>query len=1508
MSIVDILSRVARAVVMSSGGPRTRSGQNREGATSAEAKEGGRVTATDAGDAPQGSDNPSDSSIHSAECEDQRGPEGGKAGQTPDASAIREAARILKMNPEGLTQRLASGESTVGSPQRVKSEYESTLESGLMQLLRERDRDRDAEIEWRTRQSWQEREDRERERSIQLEILRKLSESPSRAGHSLSDSFRIKLDYLDDKTDVDAYLDYFERIVSMHGLSRKDWALRLAPQLRGQAQDCVQRLTTAEASDYETVKKALLFRFRRTAEFFRKEFRGCRKDDNETYQQAANRMEVKATKWMDMLNAKKTDAAAIWDVFMQEALYQLLPAELEAKVRERQPGSCAEIATAADVICEARAAARGRQAHGGSEPSKKPHGQGGGRQGPPQENFRPQQRGSRGPASSSGCFKCGDKSHKQYNCPKMRTPHGGSAVIFGAESTASLRFCGDEREKRFDPVTYAHVNGKRVTALRDTGAGSIIVAAHLVHEGDWSGEQVRAQLADGRIYQNLRTAYVWLESKYFEGRVLAVVMEKPSHDVLIGNRATMDDGTIVKIPVFAATEGKVGTSAVQTRSQAGVKPVRPLFVNKTTVADVTPAELKKLQQADDTLGRARESAVESEWIAVGKQYFRFVYKRDILYREYKVDGLLKTQVCVPSGLRAEVMRVAHDTPMAGHLATQRTRERLWNDFYWPKMSADVRQYCQSCDKCQRLCPRSRIQKAPLEKLPLIGEPFARVGVDIVGPIIPASQEGHKYVLVMVDYATRYPEARALKNIDSVTVAEALIDMWSRVGIPVQVLSDRGTQFMSEVMKEVHRLLSIEGKSTSPYHAQCNGLVERFNGTLKTMVKKLCDEKPNTWNRYLAACLFAYREVPQESTGYSPFELLYGRTVRGPMAVLRDLWTKEESQGAEVKVASTYVFDLRNRIEETCKLVQRNLSKAADRYKHHFDKKAKQRVFKTGDLVLLLLPTKHNKLEMSWRGPYKVEERHRTNDYWIAVDDKVKLYHVNMLKAYHQRKEVIEERVAAVAVIPEVEEWEEVAKTTGDIPLYPLQAEETVADVKLDPETPEMHQSLKKLVQEYQDVLTDLPLRSNLAECEILLDTDTPVRTKQYPLPFAEREMVAKEVDEMLRLGVIERSNSPFASPIILVKKKCGKTRFCLDLRKLNQHVIFDAEPMPDVDALFARLGKAKYLTKIDLTKGYWQIPLKEEDKMKTAFSTPQGHFQWTVMPFGLKTAGAIFSRMMRGLLQPLGMPEIENFMDDILIATETKERHLECVRAVFRRLRETQLAAKPSKCQLGFAELDYLGHRVGRGLVKPDEDKMGKIRDAPRPTTKRQIRSFLGLVGFYRKFVPNFAEIAVPLTDATRDRAPVKVRWDDDCERAFVELKRILCAQPACTLPDFDKVFVLRTDASSTGLGAILLQDHGHGDQTIACASRKLNSAEKNYSTVEKELLAVVWGIEKFSAYLYGKEFVLQSDHLPLKHLDSMKNTNGRLMRWAIQLQPYAHVFKAIPGKENVGADFLSRI
>ena len=286
-------------------------------------------------------------------------------------------------------------------------------------------------------------------------------------------------------------------------------------------------------------------------------------------------------------------------------------------------------------------------------------------------------------------------------------------------------------------------------------------------------------------------------------------------------------------------------------------------------------------------------------------------------------------------------------------------------------------------------------------MPVIDVPFDRVAIDLVGPLHPCSDRGHRYILVLVDYATRYPEATPLKSIEAERVAEELVVMFTRLGFPREVLTDMGSQFTSKVMKEVSRLLSIKQLTTTPYHPACNGLVERFNGSLKSLLRKICEERPKDWDRYIAPLLFAYRETPHDSTGFAPFELLYGRTVRGPMSILRDLWT-EDVETPETKTVYQYVIDLKNRLEETCKLAQKELAKSKARYTKYYNRRARARKFAVGDEVLLLLPTDHNKLIMHWKGPFTVVETVTPMDYKIDLGTCKKTFHVNLLKQYHRR--------------------------------------------------------------------------------------------------------------------------------------------------------------------------------------------------------------------------------------------------------------------------------------------------------------------------------------------------------------------------------------------------------------------------------------------------------------------------------------------------------------------------
>uniref|UniRef100_K7EYV5 ribonuclease H n=1 Tax=Pelodiscus sinensis TaxID=13735 RepID=K7EYV5_PELSI len=287
----------------------------------------------------------------------------------------------------------------------------------------------------------------------------------------------------------------------------------------------------------------------------------------------------------------------------------------------------------------------------------------------------------------------------------------------------------------------------------------------------------------------------------------------------------------------------------------------------------------------------------------------------------------------------------------------------------------------------------------------------------------------------------------------------------------------------------------------------------------------------------------------------------------------------------------------------------------------------------------------------------------------------------------------------------------------------------------------------------------------------------------------------REVQDMLALGVIQPSSSPWASPVLLVPKKDGSIRFCVDYRKLNAITVSDAYSMPRPDELLDKLGGARYLTTLDLTKGYWQVPLDQEARLKSAFITPLGLYEFLVLPFGLKGAPATFQRLVDQLLRGMENCALA-YIDDICVFSQSWEDHVAHVSQVLDRLREAGLTVKAGKCKVGMAEVSYLGHKVGSGCLKPEPAKVEAIRDWPVPQTKKQVQAFIGMAGYYRRFVPNFSSIAAPITELCRKGRPDRVVWTEQCQRALCALKGALAKAPVLVNPDFDKPFIVFTDAS----------------------------------------------------------------------------------------------------------------
>ena len=333
---------------------------------------------------------------------------------------------------------------------------------------------------------------------------------------------------------------------------------------------------------------------------------------------------------------------------------------------------------------------------------------------------------------------------------------------------------------------------------------------------------------------------------------------------------------------------------------------------------------------------------------------------------------------------------------------------------------------------------------------------------------------------------------------------------------------------------------------------------------------------------------------------------------------------------------------------------------------------------------------------------------------------------------------------------------------------------------------------------------------------------------------------------------------------------------------------------------------ARFITTLDLTKGYWQVPLSPASKEKTAFATSEGLFQYTKLPFGLHGAPATFQRLMDRVLRP-HKKYAAAYLDDIVIHSTEWENHLSQVQKVLEALREAGLTANPSKCKLAYSETKYLGYTIGRGLVKPQEAKLRAIQDWPRPVTKRQVKSFIGLANYYRRFVPNFSDLVAPLTDLTAKKLPRMMKWSREAEEAFMGIKKALCAHPVLTVPDLNKEFVVQTDASEVGLGAVLSQVQKGEEHPILYSSRKLFLHERRYSTLEKECLAVKWALETLRYYLIGRKFTLVTDHAPLQWMARNKETNSRVTRWFLSLQAFNFHVVHRAGRNHGNADALSR-
>ena len=455
------------------------------------------------------------------------------------------------------------------------------------------------------------------------------------------------------------------------------------------------------------------------------------------------------------------------------------------------------------------------------------------------------------------------------------------------------------------------------------------------------------------------------------------------------------------------------------------------------------------------------------------------------------------------------------------------------------------------------------------------------------------------------------------------------------------------------------------------------------------------------------------------------------------------------------------------------------------------------------------------------------------------------------------------------------------------------------------------QVIDKVLQSYRDVFcskgTPVNVAHGLTPAHIDTGDATPIKQQSYRIPLAKREVVEKCVNEMLDDGIIRPSSSPWSFPVTLTPKRSGEIRFCIDYRKLNSVTQKDAHPLPHIQDVFDQLRGATVFSTLDLKSGYWQVPMHEDSIQKTAFTCHMGLYEFVRLPFGLTNAPAIFQRAMNKALAGLTGKICMVYIDDIVVYSRTPAEHARHLEQVLQRLRSAGFQLKPSKCSFGLSEIELLGYKVSAEGIQPLPDRIASVQHLLPPATQKEVRSFLGTVGYYRQCIPNFATIALPLTELTRTKQPFV--WGPPQQESFDKLKEALVSPEVMAHPDPKKPYTLHTDASDHSIGGVLSQKDDYGkERVIYYLSHKLSETQRRWSTIEKEAYAVIYALKKLHAYLHGAEFVIKTDHKPLKSLFQSEIKNTKLQRWAIQISEYGAEIQYHPGKLNVVADMLSRV
>ncbi|XP_068215900.1 uncharacterized protein [Palaemon carinicauda] len=1046
---------------------------------------------------------------------------------------------------------------------------------------------------------------------LELEISLKSSKSDETSMSAsvpakFSDKWGTKLIPKFSESDVGKFFVAFEKVAHQLAWPKELWAVLVQSAFSGKAQVVYAALSAEDSGDYDIVKKMVLNAYQLIPEAYRQKFRSWSKMFNQTFVEWAGQKAVKLDEWLAAEEA--STFAELRELVLLEDFKNNIPKGVRIHIEEFNIDNVNEAAKAADRFVLSHK-------HYGK---KKTHWEAGvekvevikGRESPSSPS-----RGAR-QARDIVCYKCGKKGHVKSHCPEVtksvkpvmlmdcRSVPPVSSSLEG-EVSGSMPY-GKEFEdfvfRGIVKVGSEATDGNIVALLRDTGScQSCILETSPPKDFSRKGQDFVLLGGFPDTVTSWPVEEVYLESPLVTGRLkLAVVSALPVSgvDLLIGNDVMQGSGTA------CASEGRKGASVVNERVMVNVKPVVP-------VTRAQSREEVKGGEADINLENCFQTKTQP----------KTTKDRQTLISAQKEDRELKSIY-----EEAEQLKEQDDLSEASYVLKNDVLYRLIRpmtastDEEWKK---DVVRHCKSCHQCQMVGkPNQKITKAPLIPIPAVEEPFTQIVIDIVGPL-PKTKTGFQYMLTIMDRTTRFPEVIPVRGIKSGIVIKHLMDFFSRYGLPREIQSDQGSNFTSREFQAKMNELGIKHNLASSYHPESQGILERFHSTLKNALTKYCLDHVEEWDKDLPLLLFALRSAPSESLGFSPFQMVYGHNVRGPLDLLREHW-----EGGSGKMNSLdYILSFKEKLRSIWQWAQNNLSTSQAKMKTHYDRKSQVRNFEAGEQVLVLLPIP-GQFRAQFVGPAVVKKKLNDVDYLVEIPGRRKKYqlcHINIMKKYFSRANTVK---SVSAVVPKECNGQEVESKE-----YGWNGENS--KILCNPDSLFKHLNaqeatdIKDLFKEHPSIFKDTPgLVRSLQHDVVLKPNAQPIRQAPYRLSPQKAEAVRKEVSYMLENDLITPSSSPWSSPVVLVKKENGQ--------------------------------------------------------------------------------------------------DSDNWKD-----------HVDRIRALFRAIADADLVVNLSKCEFGKAEVIYLGHHVGQGKVLPKEKNIEAVLAFPTPKTRKNVRQFVGLAGYYRSISIN---------------------------------------------------------------------------------------------------------------------------------------------------------------------------